>query len=637
MFDQSDNFSNRVSASFSTRYYLIFLILFGCFTIFFNLGGRALENKDYFKYPEIAWEILESNDWTILRSEGEIYVDKPPLHFWLIAGMYKIFGVTPFAARVPAALAALAGLLMAFFLGRKIFQNSETGFLSALMLLSAYGYFWWARRTRIDMEFAVFFSLALIFFYYGLEAGSNRRKSFWYMAFWLATGLAFMDKAFIALSTLIVVIPYSVMVSISKNDARQVSPFLFLATSPVLALPILPWVVSLINHPDFSDYWALLEQTKIMTRQRGFFYYFYAFPAKFFPAFPFLLMGIWAFFKYRKEIPERYALVYPLIWILPYLAMLHLTAAKNTRYLLPIFLPCALVSAWSFQFYLKKAARVMKKVLHRVNAVSFVVAKTPQLRSFVVEWDGQQFKKILENDTRFFRVLKIPHRGAVLLGQRQGNLTDTFGENQIFSGPVSEFVWRGGSYAAEDNLGVPARMNLYSFALGDIDSNGQEMILSYSHLNYLRLSDRSGAEQWQSGETFGSSDTYLEIPDDGDSRDMDRYYLPSRIIVTAPAQHGAPSVLVVKNTEGERTFPRVKTFKTGHIEYLAWNGLSFVPAWRTQPVASYISDFALGDLDHDGQDELVFAVVVKTGSSFSDGKSTIVFQDVPDFSKPSQY
>ena len=204
-------------------------------------------------------------------------------------------------------------------------------------------------------------------------------------------------------------------------------------------------------------------------------------------------MGIWAFFKYRKEIPERYALVYPLIWILPYLAMLHLTAAKNTRYLLPIFLPCALVSAWSFQFYLKKAARVMKKVLHRVNAVSFVVAKTPQLRSFVVEWDGQQFKKILENDTRFFRVLKIPHRGAVLLGQRQGNLTDTFGENQIFSGPVSEFVWRGGSYAAEDNLGVPARMNLYSFALGDIDSNGQEMILSYSHLNYLRLSDRSGA------------------------------------------------------------------------------------------------------------------------------------------------
>jgi hypothetical protein len=263
-------------------------------------------------------------------------------------------------------------------------------------------------------------------------------------------------------------------------------------------------------------------------------------------------------------------------------------------------------------------------------------ASTPQLRSFVVEWDGQQFKKILENDTRFFRVLQIPHRGAVLLGQRQGRLTETSGENQIFSGPVSELVWRSGSLVAEDNLGVPARMNLYNFALGDIDNNGQEMILSYTHSDYLRLSDRAGAEQWQSGENFGSSDTYLEIPDQGNSKDMDRYYLPSRIIVTTPAQAGDPTALVVKNTESARTFPRVKIFKSGHIEYLAWNGLSFVPVWRTQPVSKYISDFAVGDIDGDKQDELVFAVVVKTSSSFADGKSTIVFQDLPEFQKPSQ-
>ena len=262
--------------------------------------------------------------------------------------------------------------------------------------------------------------------------------------------------------------------------------------------------------------------------------------------------------------------------------------------------------------------------------------KTPQLRSFVVEWNGTQFKKIVENGRHFFRVLQIPNRGAVLVGQRQGTISDTFGENKIFSGPVTELVWRGGSYVAEDNLGVPARMNLYSVALGDIDNNGKEMILSYSHLDYLRMSDRSGGEQWQSADNYGTTDTYLEIPDEGDMEDMNRYYLPSRIIVTTPAQAGDPSVLVVKNTESGRTFPRVKIFKSGHIEYLAWNGLSFVPAWRTQPVSKYISDFAVGDIDDDGQDELVFAVVVKTSSAFADGKSTIVFQDMPVIQKPSQ-
>ncbi len=263
-------------------------------------------------------------------------------------------------------------------------------------------------------------------------------------------------------------------------------------------------------------------------------------------------------------------------------------------------------------------------------------ASRPRLRSLVVEWDGKAFVKILENDSRFYRVLRIPHRGAVLLGQRQGVLSETSGENSLFSGPVSELIWRGGAYVEEDGLGVPARLNLYNLALGDIDRNGQEMILSYSHMDYLRLMDRGGGEQWQSAEQFGSSDTYLEIPDDGDMIDMDRYYLPSRIIITTPATDGAPSVLVVKNIESARTFPRVKIFKSGHIEYLAWNGLSFVSAWRTQPVSKYISDFAVGDLDHDGQDELVFAVVIDTSSAFSDGKSTIVYQDLPDFSKPTQ-
>jgi 4-amino-4-deoxy-L-arabinose transferase-like glycosyltransferase len=358
----------------STERLLFFLILFGGIAIFFDLGGRAAENKDYLVYPEVAREILEFGDWIMLRHEGQIYVHKPPLHFWLIAGSYNLFGVSPFAARMPSALAALAGLLMAFFFGRKLFQNSETGFLAALMLLSSFGYFWWARRTRIDMQYAVFFSLALIFFYYGLQASSNRRKAIWYMAYWLATGCAFMDKAFIALANLIVVIAYSAVVGASKNDERKVSPLLLLATSPCLALPILPWVIALLRHPDFSAYWTILQQTKIMTRQEGFFYYFKEFPFKLFPAVPFFFMGVWTFFRHRQEIPQRRGLEFLLVWIGTQLLLLHLTAAKNHRYLLPIFIPCALVSAWAVKFYLKKTARTMSSVLRRVNDAFFGLA-----------------------------------------------------------------------------------------------------------------------------------------------------------------------------------------------------------------------------------------------------------------------
>jgi len=260
---------------------------------------------------------------------------------------------------------------------------------------------------------------------------------------------------------------------------------------------------------------------------------------------------------------------------------------------------------------------------------SFPPVRT-QLISMVVEWDGKQFIKILEKDNRFFRVQHIPQRGAVLVGQRQGVTTRSSDENSLFAGPVYELVWRGGSYVEEDSLQLPARTNLYNFAIGDIEDDGKELVLSFTLKDYLRVSDRRGSEEWVSSESYGSTAIYLEIPDHGDMTDMDKYYLPTRITMMPPARDGTAHAIVVKNTESTRVLPRLKLFRSGHIEFLAWNGLSFVPAWRTQPVSKFISDYALGDLDHDGKEELVFAVVIQTESTFSDGKSTIVFQDMPD-------
>jgi hypothetical protein len=267
--------------------------------------------------------------------------------------------------------------------------------------------------------------------------------------------------------------------------------------------------------------------------------------------------------------------------------------------------------------------------IKRSTSRSFPPVRT-RLISLVVEWDGRQFIKILEKDNRFFRVQHLPQRGAVLLGQRQGEVTLSSDENSLFKDPVSELVWRGGSYVEEDSLQLPARTNLYNFAIGDFADDGKEKVLSYTLKDYLRVSDSRGSEEWTSGESYGSTATYLEIPDQGDMTDMDKYYLPTRITIMPPALDGTTHVIVVKNTESTRVLPRLKFFRSGHIEFLAWNGLSMVPAWRTQPVSKFISDYALGDLDHDGQDELVFAVVIKTRSTFAPGKSTIVFQDLPE-------
>ena len=48
---------------------------------------------------QIAHNMLTSGDWVTPRLDGVIYLEKPPLIYWLIATSFKVFGVHDWAAR----------------------------------------------------------------------------------------------------------------------------------------------------------------------------------------------------------------------------------------------------------------------------------------------------------------------------------------------------------------------------------------------------------------------------------------------------------------------------------------------------------------------------------------------------------
>jgi hypothetical protein len=309
----------------------------------------------------------------MLHQNGNIYVDKPPLHHWLTALSFRLIGVNTFAARFPEAIFAFFGIIAAFFFSKSIFRNSETAFLSGIILLSTFGYLWWARRARTDIEFSIFFALSLIFFYRGCEEGERVAKTFWYIAFWLTTGCAFMEKAFIAFANLAVVIPYMLMISL-KPDDRRVMPGLLVVTSPCLALIVLPWAWSLWRHPEFSAYREILRHTEIATRTGGLFEYIVDLPMKLFPGTPFFLFGLWGFFRFRKHLAERRGLVFVLLWIGVYFIILHFTIVKDTRYLIPIYLPCSIVGAWAISFFREKYPDRFRRILSHADRFFLVAA-----------------------------------------------------------------------------------------------------------------------------------------------------------------------------------------------------------------------------------------------------------------------
>ena len=73
-----------------------------------GLGNGTLWDNSETVYGEVAREVLVMHDWVVMHLNGAEWFIQPPLFFWIAALFAKLFGVTAFALRLPAALATIA-------------------------------------------------------------------------------------------------------------------------------------------------------------------------------------------------------------------------------------------------------------------------------------------------------------------------------------------------------------------------------------------------------------------------------------------------------------------------------------------------------------------------------------------------
>lgn len=83
---------------------------------FFNLWRYGLWEPDEARYAEIAREMVSGASYLVPHLNYVIYVEKPPLLYWLTALSYHVFGTNEFAARFfPAIFAVLGVAVTAYF------------------------------------------------------------------------------------------------------------------------------------------------------------------------------------------------------------------------------------------------------------------------------------------------------------------------------------------------------------------------------------------------------------------------------------------------------------------------------------------------------------------------------------------
>ncbi|MGA9753643.1 MAG: glycosyltransferase family 39 protein [Desulfobaccales bacterium] len=174
--------------------FLLGLFLAGLVLFFYRLGAPGLMDPDEGRYAEIAREFFVRRDWLIPHLNLLPYLEKPPLVYWLTALSFKVLGETELAARLPSALSALAGLFLAYGLGRAMW-GPLAGVLGALVLATAAGYVALGRILTLDMTFALFLNLGIGLGYLAL---SRERVRLWPWAYG-ALALAVLTKGPVAL------------------------------------------------------------------------------------------------------------------------------------------------------------------------------------------------------------------------------------------------------------------------------------------------------------------------------------------------------------------------------------------------------------------------------------------------------
>src|SRR5262245_5190312 len=105
--------------------------------------------------------MLETGDYLVPRYEGGPFLQKPPLTWWILAGSYRLLGISVFAARLPSALAALATvLLVGLWVKRR--SGERAGWLAALILMFSFSFLQLSVTFAADAFLTFALTLAVI-------------------------------------------------------------------------------------------------------------------------------------------------------------------------------------------------------------------------------------------------------------------------------------------------------------------------------------------------------------------------------------------------------------------------------------------------------------------------------------------
>ncbi|HZF15396.1 MAG TPA: phospholipid carrier-dependent glycosyltransferase [Steroidobacteraceae bacterium] len=224
---------------------------------FVLLASRPLFRPDEGRYAEIPREMVATGDWLVPRLNGLVYVEKPPLQYWLTAASFQAFGSSAGVARLTSGLAAVFCVALTGWAARRLWGRGAAITAGALCV-SAPLYFLVGQQLTLDMLFTFFLTGGLVAFCAGQSVRDDRARCLgWMLLCWVSIAAAVMVKGIAALA-----IPGLVLIvySLWQRDGRVWSSA---HVAPGLAMCLVlaaPWFIAVGRAvPGFNEFFFIHE------------------------------------------------------------------------------------------------------------------------------------------------------------------------------------------------------------------------------------------------------------------------------------------------------------------------------------------------------------------------------------------
>ena len=341
--DLEDNLRASVSSWPVDRLQSLFIALLAAAVIpfFVNLDDASIWDANEAYYVETPREMIERGDWINPSFNYEPRFNKPVLSYWIVGGLYQLFGVSLAVERAAIAGAAVIMLIAVWFMARASSAHLLAPLLATLGLAAGPRFFMFSRRIFVDMAVTAMMTLTLLFFVLA-ERYPARRRLF-LLLMYVSVGLGVLTKGPVA--AVIPMLVFTAYLGVHREFGRLRE--MMIPAGILIALAIAaPWYIALYMQHGWTHITAFFIGENvgrftetIGVQARGPDFYIPVLFSDMLPwslCLPAVVMTWWADRRRNRDAVSVRIRTLLLLWIAIIVVLFSLSQTKQDLYIFPI-------------------------------------------------------------------------------------------------------------------------------------------------------------------------------------------------------------------------------------------------------------------------------------------------------------